>query len=90
MILSHVIDTSTPTLLLNLLLKKYDFKFANTINTEIINFNDPQNICNTCNSYVRKVNVTCQAAINNLYFEKMPVEIVCLDTLELALIVKDF
>ena len=32
--------------------------------------------------------VPCQAAVNNLYFEKIPVELVCLNTSELVFIAK--
>lgn len=36
-------------------------------------------ICKTCNSYVKKVQVPCQAVVN-LFLENIPDELDCLNT----------
>ena len=63
-------------------LEKYDREFVNKLNTNVRSFNGNYYICLTCDTHTRKLKVPGQAVANGLIIEKLPKELILLNTLE--------
>ena len=65
------------------LLQKNRYIHANeSLFTNIKSFDGKEYICKTCHSKVSKDNIPCQAVCNNMYVDKISVELVSLQKLE--------
>ena len=63
-------------------LEKYDREFVNKLNTNVTSFDGNYYICLTCDTHTGKLKVPGQAVANGLIIEKLPKELILLNTLE--------
>ena len=70
----------------NLLNREMYINVSATVFTNVKSFDANEYICKTCNLYLSKGKIPCQAVCNNMYVDKIPPELACLEKLEQILI----